>query len=70
MEVSSERSFAFLALAAVVLGGSSMANAYGVTPTPQPLPESSITSTLVYMGGEPGNQMYRYEFKIRNIAGL
>jgi hypothetical protein len=45
-----------------------MANAYGVTPTPQPLPESSITSTLVYMGGEPGNQMYRYEFKIRNIA--
>ncbi len=45
-----------------------MANAYGVTPTPHPLPASSIRSTLVYMGGEPGNQMYRYEFQVKNIA--
>ena len=45
-----------------------MANAYGVVPTPEPLPESAVTSTLVYMGGEPGNEMYRYDFKVRNIA--
>jgi hypothetical protein len=59
---------AFLVLAIAVLGTSTMAYAYGVTPNPNPLPESAVTSTLVYMGGEPGNQIYRYDFKVRNIA--
>jgi hypothetical protein len=44
------------------------ASAFTVTPINPPLPESSIEATLVFLGGEPGNEMYRYDFHVRNIS--
>jgi hypothetical protein len=44
------------------------AGAFNVTPINPPLPESAIEATLAYLGGEPGNQVYRYDFYVRNIS--
>jgi hypothetical protein len=57
-----------ICLVAVLLGFASEAGAFNVTPINPPLPESAIEATLVYMGGQPGNQVYRYEFYVHNIS--
>jgi hypothetical protein len=56
-------------LAAVILVClAATAGAFTVNPIQPPLPETSVKATLVFMGGEPGSQLYRYEFEVRNIS--
>ena len=57
-----------ICLIGLILSIVSGAEAFNVTPINPPLPESAIEATLYYMGGEPGNQVYRYEFCVRNIS--
>jgi hypothetical protein len=52
----------------LLLGLIGTTSAFNVTPINPPLPESSIEATLVFMGGEPGNEVYRYDFHVRNIS--
>ena len=58
----------FLSLLLLLATLTGTASAFNVTPIQPPLPESSIEATLVYLGGEPGNQMYRYDFHVKNIS--
>ncbi len=60
--------FASWAMVIVVLMAAVSASAFTVKPTPLPMPESSVEAILVFLGGEPGNQMYRYDFYVRNIS--
>jgi hypothetical protein len=57
-----------MAVVLSVLGIVACAGAMTITPIHPPLPESSIEATLVFMGGEPGSQIYRYDFSVRNIS--
>jgi hypothetical protein len=60
------RIFLLPVLLLVILAGTT--SAFNVTPIQPPLPESAIEATLAYLGGEPGNQIYRYDFYVRNIS--
>ncbi len=62
-----KKSLAVIALALTVAASSS---AFNVVPVNPPLPESSVDATLVFLGGTPGNQIYRYDFTVRNISIL
>ena len=53
---------------AALLGSVAVAGAFTVTPVNPPLPEASIDADLVFLGGQPGSQIYRYDFYVRNIS--
>jgi len=61
------RAVALLVCIAALMGLSSGASAFTVKPVNPPLPEASVDAVLTYLGGEPGNQMYRYDFTVFNI---
>ena len=56
------------AVAVAILGSAVAAGAFTVTPIQPPLPEASIDAELVFLGGEPGSQIYRYDLHVRNIS--
>jgi hypothetical protein len=64
------RVVAALSCAVVLLGLASVAGALTVRPVNPPIPEASVDAVLTYLGGDPGNQLYRYDFTVRNVAVL
>jgi hypothetical protein len=61
------RAVALMGCALVFVAVVSTAVAFNVNPVPPSLPEASVDAALTYLGGEPGNQIYRYDFTVWNI---
>ena len=55
---------------AALVGLVAVSQALVVKPVQPPIPEASVEAVLTYLGGEPGNQLYRYDFIVRNISVL
>ncbi|MFH1220001.1 MAG: SdrD B-like domain-containing protein [Candidatus Eisenbacteria bacterium] len=64
------RAVAGLVCFVVVLGLVAVTQAITIKPVNPPLPEASVDAVLTYLGGDPGNQIYRYDFTVRNISVL
>ena len=64
------RAVAGLICVVVLLGLAGVASALRVTPVNPPIPEASVDAVLTYLGGDPGNQTYRYDFTVRNVSVL
>ena len=61
------RAVAVIGCIVALMGLVSTAGALTIKPVNPPLPEASVDAVLTYLGGEPGNQMYRYDFTVWNI---
>lgn len=64
------RAVAGLICAVVLLGLVGVTGALTVKPVHPPIPEASVDAVLTYLGGDPGSQIYRYDFTVRNVAVL
>lgn len=64
------RAVASLGYIGVLLGLVCVAGALTVKPINPPIPEASVDAVLTYLGGDPGSQIYRYDFTVRNVSVL